>query len=183
MAPQASRSGETPPKEETPSRTQGVQHIKDDDEETTPFDARAHAQSETVNPEGEEEVYAGGLSPEALEVAAQIDKEFPRRSQLLGLRDVIDGLIGRTGQVPAQQERPLVQSAGELPPVLDDDGNEDRSGGLDHKAAAKAADLKPEQLLDYAVRQDRTPLGEPLGPRVLRFVRADGTKDAVVLDK
>jgi len=169
------------PKEEKPAREQGVQHIKDD--EDVEFDAAAHAQPEPVNPEGEEEVYAGGLSPEALEVAAQIDKEFPRRSQLLGLRDLIDGLIGRTGQVPEQPAVPLVQSSGGLPPVLDDDGNEDRSGGMDHKAAAKAADLEPAQLLDYAVRQDRTPLGEPVGPRILRFVRADGSKDAVVLEK
>jgi hypothetical protein len=170
-----------PPKEEKPSREQGVQHIDDDKNEE--FDARTHASAEPVNPEGEEEVYAGGLSPEALEVAEQIDKEFPRRSQLLGLRDLIDGLIGRTGQVPEQPQVPLVQSAANLPPVLDEDGNEDRSGGMDHAAAAKAADLEPDQLVDYAVRQDRTPLGEPVGPKVLRYVRADGTKNAVALDK
>ena len=178
--PQASRSGEGS-KEEKPSRERGVQHVKDD--EDVEFDPATHAQPEEVNPEGEEEVYAGGLTPEAMEVAEQIDKEFPRRSQLLGLRDLIDGLIGRTGQLPERPAVPLVQSAGGLPPVLDDDGNEDRSGGMDHKAAAKAADIEPELLLDYAVRQDRTPLGEPLGPRILRFVRADGSKDAVVLEK
>jgi hypothetical protein len=168
-------------KEETPSRAQGVQHV--DDDKDVEFDAATHAQPEEVHPEGQEEVYAGGLTPEAQEIAAQIDKEFPRRSQLMGLRDLIDGLIGRTGQVPPQPEVPLVQSSGNLPVVVDEDGNEDRGGGLDHKAAAKAADLEPEQLLDYAVRQNRTPLGEPVGPRVLRYVKSDGTKDAVVLEK
>jgi hypothetical protein len=175
-----------PPKEEKPSTAQGVQHIEDDEDAEMETKEKQEATDKALAAErgadgnGEEEVFATGIAElnpadmEELEALAQ--EKLPSRNALTVFRDLLDQMIRRTpAPQPTGRARPLVEVAGDYP-VL-----EDRTGGLDLKAAAKAADIDPEDMLDYAVRQRVDATGEPVGPKYLRYVTAQGRKEAVEL--
>jgi hypothetical protein len=180
------------PRSEAPSRGQGVQHINDDAdaemggdevaaEHATAEQRRQYADSqanasETVVATGDEGADALLDDNEREDLGIEEDDPQPSRRELVRMRDMIDRFLGKGGAEPAKPAQPIHVAAGEV--QVDDEATK----ALSFRDAAKAARVKTEHLLSYAVRQARGPDGEPYGPKYLRFVRHDGSKGAVELD-